>query len=136
MAKIRYRIIPRKDPVTKVVGYGASAQSYSNIGKEAVLDYAVQNSNIERSVIEQVAIGLEEAIVNFLCNGHNLQFWPLGSFRMTINSKGSQEEAEFDSSLIQKTNVRFTPSPTLKRDFSKRNVSFERIEFVEPGEGS
>lgn len=133
MGKIRYTVIPRKDPITKQMGYVASAKTYSNIGKEAVLDYAVQNSNIERSVIEQVAIGLEEAIVNFLCNGHNIQFWPLGSFRMTISSFGAETEDKFLPAMIRRTFVRFVPAPSLKKAFSKRNMSFEKA-ATESGE--
>lgn len=131
MAKMRYYAIARKSPVNKSISYYATNKIYTNINAEAVVDYAVQNSNIERSVIEQAMVGLQEGINTFLCNGHPLQFWPLGSFRITITGKGVSSPAEVTASTIKGARIVFVPSPLVKGKFNPHEVSFEKLEGEE-----
>lgn len=126
MAELKYKPIARKNPVTKEVKWYAEKVTYSNIGEREIIDYAVQNSNIERSVIEQAMIGLEEAINNFLINGHNLQFWPLGSFYTTIRSLGALMPDEFTAKNIKRLNIVFVPSPWVKGNASRELVKVSR----------
>lgn len=131
MAKMRYYAIARKSPVDKSISYYATNKIYSNIGAEAVVDYAVQNSNMERSVIEQAMVGLQEAINTFLCNGHPLQFWPLGSFRVSLGGKGAPTPREVTAASITSARIVFAPSPLLKGQFNPHEVAFERVEVYE-----
>lgn len=131
MAKMRYYAIARKSPVDKSISYYATNKIYTNINAEAVVDYAVQNSNIERSVIEQAMVGLQEGINTFLCNGHPLQFWPLGSFRITITGKGVSSPAEVTASTIKGARIVFVPSPLVKGKFNPHEVSFVKLEGEE-----
>lgn len=126
MAELKYKPIARKNPVTKEVKWYAEKVTYSNIGEREIIDYAVQNSNIERSVIEQAMIGLEEAINNFLINGHNLQFWPLGSFYTTIRSEGTVSPGDFNAKNIKRLNIVFVPSPLVKGNASRELVKITR----------
>lgn len=132
MATIKFKVVPRKNPLNKIVKYYPQKLTYSNIGPNDVVDYAVQNSNIERSVIEQAMIGLEEAINNFLLNGHNIQFWPLGSFFTTITSRGASDPKEFKPSLIRKLRINFTPSPQLKKKCTRNMVNLEMVAEKNP----
>lgn len=131
MAKMRYYAIARKSPVDKSVSYYATNKIYTNINANAVVDYAVQNSNVERSVIEQAMVGLQEGINTFLCNGHPLQFWPLGSFRITISGKGVASPEEVTTSTIKHARIVFVPSPLVKGRFNPHEVSFEKLEDEE-----
>lgn len=126
MAELKFKPIARKNPVTKEVKWYADKVTYSNIGEREIIDYAVQNSNIERSVIEQAMIGLEEAINNFLINGHNLQFWPLGSFYTTIRSEGTEIPGDFTAKNIKRLNIVFVPSPWVKGKASRELVKITR----------
>lgn len=130
MAKMRYYAIARKNPLDQSISYYATNKIYTNIGEQQIIDYAVQNSNVERSVIEQAMVGLEEAIYTFLCNGHNLQFWPLGSFRIVISGKGEITAAEVSASSITSARIVFLPSPLLKGHFNPHHIGFERIESI------
>lgn len=126
MAELKFKPIARKNPVTKEVKWYAEKVTYSNIGEREIIDYAVQNSNVERSVIEQAMIGLEEAINNFLINGHNLQFWPLGSFYTTIRSLGAESPGDFNAKNIKRLNIVFVPSPLVKGNASRELVKITR----------
>lgn len=128
MAKMRFTAVPRKNPKDKSVAYYPIQKIYSNIGANDIVNYAVQNSNIDRGVLEQAMLGLEEAVFTFLCNGHNLQFWPLGSFRIGMHGRPAPTPEEVTAANIKQTRVIFTPSPLIKGDFAKHNVSFERVE--------
>ena len=131
MAKMRYYAIARKSPVDKSISYYATNKIYTNINAEAVVDYAVQNSNIDRSVIEQAMVGLQEGVNTFLCNGHPLQFWPLGSFRITISGKGVSSPEKVTASTIKHARIVFVPSPLVKGKFNPHEVSFEKLEGEE-----
>ena len=133
MAKMRYYAIARKSPVDKSISYYATNKIYTNINAEAVVDYAVQNSNIDRSVIEQAMVGLQEGVNTFLCNGHPLQFWPLGSFRIVISGKGKgvSSPEEVTASTIKHARIVFVPSPLVKGKFNPHEVSFEKLESEE-----
>lgn len=131
MAKMRYYAIARKSPVDNSISYYATNKIYTNINADAVVDYAVQNSNIDRSVIEQAMVGLQEGINTFLCNGHPLQFWPLGSFRITISGKGVASPEAVTASTIKHARIVFVPSPLVKGEFNPHEVSFEKLESEE-----
>ena len=125
---MRYYAIARKSPLDKSISYYATNKIYSNIDASAVVDYAVQNSNIERSVIEQAMVGLQEGVNTFLCNGHPLQFWPLGSFRISISGKAETTPEKVTAASIKGARIIFAPSPLLKGQFNPHEVSFERWE--------
>lgn len=133
---MRYTAIARKNPVDKSVKYYPINKIYTNISAEAIVDYAVQNSNVERSVIEQAMVGLQEAIHTFLCNGHPLQFWPLGSFRISISGKGVPTAADVTAAQVKSARIVFVPSPLLKGKFNPHEIAFERIETREGGESA
>lgn len=134
MGKLTYKLVQRKNPIDKTLKWYPQATRYTTIGKEEVLDLAVQNSNIERSVIETAMLALQEAITTFFVNGHNIQFWPLGSFFSTLKSKGSATENGFMASDIEKLRIRFVPGPLLKKSVSLKQMQFEREEDPEPEE--
>lgn len=125
MPTIKYYIVERQNALTKTLQYYAQKITYSNIGEREIVDYAVQNSNVDRAVIEQVMMGLEEAVVNFLLNGHNLQFWPLGSFFTSISSRSSLSADTFTSANIKGVRINFVPSPMLKSWYRDSSMSFQ-----------
>lgn len=126
MAELKYKARALKNPMTKAVAWYPVKVTYSNIGERDIIDYAVQNSNIERSVLEQAMIGLEEAINNFLTNGHNIQFWPLGSFFTAIRSKGSNTEKEVTAAKIKSLRIGFVASPQLKAEAQRALVKVRK----------
>ena len=132
MPTLKYYVAERVNPVTRSKIFFAQKVTYSNIGEREVVDYAVQNSNIERSVLEQVMIGLEEAVNNFLLNGHNLQLWPLGSFFTTISSRSAGSAKAFLPSNIKGVNIRFVPSPQLRAACSPQKMSFMQAKQYDP----
>ena len=132
MPTLKYYVAERVNPITRSKIFFAQKVTYSNIGEREVVDYAVQNSNIERSVLEQVMIGLEEAVNNFLLNGHNLQLWPLGSFFTTISSRSAESRDAFIASNIKGVNIRFVPSPMLREECTPQKMSFMQAKQYDP----
>lgn len=125
MPKLQYYVIPRKNPIDKSTKFYAQARKYTSLSTKDVLDLAAQNSNVDRGLIESVMYALQEAIVTFFTNGHNLQFWPLGSFFSTIKSEGAENAAAFTAGNIKSLRIRFVPGPLLKMSSSLNNVKFE-----------
>lgn len=136
MPKLQYYVKARKSPIDKSVKYYAQVRKYTTLSTREVLDLAAQNSNIDRGLIESVMYALQEAIVTFFTNGHNLQFWPLGSFFSTLKSKGAETAQAFQASDIESLRVRFVPGPLLKMSASLNNMKFELVEPEEEEENA
>lgn len=126
MGTLRYKVVMRKNPMTKETLYYGALTQYSRISEKDIVDYAVQNSNMERATLETAMYGLEEAIKNFLLNGHNLQLTPLGTRGVYLSSRGTPTPEEFTSTCIRGAHIRFFPSPDLRRMTQKENMRFIR----------
>lgn len=120
----KYRSREHKNPITHTVKFYPEVVHYSNIGEEQLLDYAVLNSNIERSVIEQCMIAFEEAVETFLLNGHNLQFWPLGSFYTCLRGIGAERREDVQAKNVRWLTLAFVSAPHIKKMLNKQLITF------------
>lgn len=106
--------------------------------KEQVVDYAVENSNVERSVVEAAMSGLTQMISQLVLNGHNITVDGLGCFFLTNSSKGSEKEADVTADNVKKAYVRFRPCSRLKKDlaqvhlFDVTNIKYGDVETETP----
>ena len=56
----------------------------------------------------------QKVIAAKLLDGHTVELGELGSFRLTVNSKGVEREADVTAQNVTKVNIRFTPSKAFK----------------------
>ena len=61
----------------------------------------------------------QKVLTKALLDGKTVQLGELGSFQLTIKSKGVDNESEVSASLGEKVNLRFTPSIALKENLQK-----------------
>jgi predicted histone-like DNA-binding protein len=61
----------------------------------------------------------EKVIAARLLDGHTVELGELGSFRLTVNSKGADKEEEATAQNITKVNIRFTPSKAFREQIKK-----------------
>ena len=72
MGTLRYKVVKRRNPMTAAVSYGPRLLRYTLIKADDVVERAAQNSNIDRGLLEAAMVGFQEAVRNFIMNGHNL----------------------------------------------------------------
>ena len=64
--------------------------------------------------------------------GDVIQLGRLGNFRMVADSKGVENEADFNTSFFNKARIVFSPGTMLTQ--VKKNVTFEHLDLVPAGD--
>lgn len=64
----------------------------------------------------------QKVLLNFLLDGHTVQMGELGTFQLTVKSEGVENESDISASQVQKINIRFSPSASLKESISKATL--------------
>lgn len=126
MGKSTYKLISRKNPITKEYAFSASIVRYSNIGPEEVVKYAAQNSCIDEAMIKTVMTAWQQVMRMYFLNGHNVICHPLGSFISTIRSASAATEEDFTNENIRGMHLMFRPARTLRLAKSLKNNSLIR----------
>lgn len=132
MGTLRYKVVKRRSATTAAVFYGPCLLRYTLIKSNDVVERASQNSNIDRGLLESVMVGFQEAVRNFIMNGHNLQLFPLGSFCVSLTStEGVDTPEEVTARQIKSAHLWFRSSPTLNGYKSRENLRFVRVTDAE-----
>lgn len=127
MGKISYRLVQRKNPLTKDYLYYATNVQYSNIGEKDIVKYAAESSCIEAATIKSVMSAWQQVMRMYFTNGHNVICHPLGSFVSTIKSKLAASEDDWNASYIRGLYLRFRPGTELRFAKANKNNSFVRV---------
>jgi len=61
----------------------------------------------------------QKVLTKALLDGKTVQLGELGSFQLTIKSKGAENESGVTASLIEKVNLRFAPSTDMKNNLKR-----------------
>lgn len=65
----------------------------------------------------------QEVLIKALLSGKTVKLAKLGTFRLTLNTVGSDTKEEVTHQMIKKVNVRFSPSDTFKERVAKARFS-------------
>ena len=126
MGKITYKVVVRKNPVTKEYAEYATQVRYSQIPSSEIVKYAAQISCIEESVIQSVMLAWQQVMRMYFVNGHNVICHPLGSFQANIRSRGAEAEEEFTTENIRGLALSFRTGKSLTNARDLKNNSFTR----------
>lgn len=128
MGTLRYKVVKRRNPMTAAVSYGPRLLRYTLIKADDVVERAAQNSNIDRGLLEAAMVGFQEAVRNFIMNGHNLQLFPLGSFCVSLlSTEGTDTPEAVSARQIKGAHLWFRSSPTLNGYKARQNIRLVRI---------
>lgn len=119
MGVIRYKVVPKKNPIDKSVKYYAQPILYSQISKEDIIEAAQRNTSIPRSYLDMAYDALVNEVENFVMNGHSVQVPNLGTISCRINGAGAESEVDYDASYIRKAGFTFLPDPYIKKLLKK-----------------
>ena len=127
-----YKVIERKNPQRRDEApkhYGTVA-SMGSVSIEDIAGRISASCTVTRHDCLAVLSALQEQIIYCLQEGKSVRLGDLGSFRVIMNSLGSDKEEDFNTSYIKRLKVHFTPNTTLRSAISLKNagISLLRLE--------
>ncbi|MBP3774872.1 MAG: hypothetical protein ILA34_05945 [Bacteroidaceae bacterium] len=125
MGNIGFYAMERKSPKDGTKKWYATIKNYTPIDGQAVIAYAVENSHVDRAVIEAAMAGLTQVIQSFLLNGHNLTVDGLGCFFISNKSKGSEQSKDVTADSVKRLYIRFRPDRRMREEM--KQVSYHDI---------
>ncbi len=131
---LKYNVVARKNPQTKQLLYYAQLQPVTAVGLAALADAISKECTVTIHDIKAVLSALEEKVISYLQNGMSVRLGDLGSFRPTLNSRGSSTQEEFKPSNIRAVKVVFSKSSAMRYGFSLSNPTLQLMRVDEAGE--
>lgn len=130
---VKYKLVQRKD-FSEGAGsdaklWYAQGESSGNMTFEELCDEISESCTLTSADVKAALDRLTWVLSRNLQAGRIVQMGELGNFRLTIGSKGTITEDEFDTSLIKKPKVTFYPGKKLQQ--ARTETSFERIDVKE-----
>ena len=137
---VKYNVIPRKNPINKVVKYYAQMAPVNPVKLSELAESISAQCTLTIHDVKAVLSALQEHIASHLRNGNSVRLGDLGSFRAVIKCRGANTMEDFTSSNITGLKVSFVMSSPMRYLLSKQNpnVNFQVVrpndEEDEPGE--
>ena len=97
-------------PILKSIGHMTEKQVAKEIADETTLN---------PKEAEMALYQFQKVLTKAILDGKTVKLGELGSFQLTIKSKGVDNESDVTASLVEKVNLRFTPSSEIKDNLKK-----------------
>ena len=113
---IKYSIIKRKNPLKKDAPekFYAQVQTGGEDDFKSITRAVADRCTVTASDAKAVLDALMTVMSQRLANGQIVRFNDLGSFRISVSSKGMENEKDFNATKITKARIIFTPCADLK----------------------
>jgi nucleoid DNA-binding protein len=125
MGVIRYKVVPKKNPIDNSVQFYAQPELYSQISREDIVEAAQRNTSIPRAYLDMAYDSLINEVENFVMNGHSVQIPNLGTISCRIRGAGAASRDKYTTDLISKVGFTFLPDPYIKKLLKK--VQFRQV---------
>lgn len=131
---IKYKVVERENPVTRVKTYFAQVAPVEPVTLEQVVKRIEKSSTVSSADIKAVLDALQFEVIQCLQDGKSVRLGDLGSFRPTISSRSAESAETFLPSNIKRVRVQFSPSGTMLEEMSLDRLSIHRMgEEADPG---
>lgn len=122
MAKIKVQVKKQYSGVLGRSGYVTRSLRYSRISAREVVEYAAQNSGINRGQLMAAMYALEQSFENFLFNGHSVELAEIGTFRISVQAKMGESAGDGGSAAVHTRKIVYLPSVQLKHSLKEMTV--------------
>ena len=129
---IRYKIVSRKNPSTKAEKFHPALVSPAPIDSQKIIDRIEKKCTLASSDIKAVVDALEVELIDALRDGNAVRLGDLGSFRLSLRSKGVEKKEDVNASQITRMHVVFVPALRVKRalDVKTGHLQFAKTEMT------
>lgn len=125
----RFRLIERnnlgKDKDKNPKKFYAQATNNGYVSFDELCDEISEYCSLTSADVKAVMDRMNYVLDKNLKSGRIIQFGEIGNFRLSMGSLGSVAEKDFDSSMIKKPRIVFTPGAKLQT--TREQTSFERV---------
>lgn len=139
MALLKFKVVPKKNPQTGDFKYYGQKDTYTTIDDRKLLERIAANTAVPAGVIRAASDAIFDTIMNFVLNGHSVQFGDFMNLRPAIKCKmykGNKDPN--DLSLYGKLGgdnlriiIRATWRPPVRELQKPVNYEFRRIDKKE-----
>lgn len=139
MALLKFKVVPKKNPQTGDFLYYGQKDTYTTIDDRKLLERIAANTAVPAGVIRAATDAIFDTIMNFVLNGHSVQFGDFMNLRPAIKCRMRDADKEINDirtyGKLGSSNLRIIIRATWRpsvRDLQKPvNYEFRRIT---PGE--
>lgn len=126
---INFNVIQRKNPKDGSVKFYSQAKTSEYMTLDSIAENISRECTVTVHDIKAVLSALEEQITIALQNGRSVRFGDLGSFHVTLQSRGTKTKEEFTASNIERVMVRFVKSSNMRGNLlvGHKNVKFKTL---------
>ena len=112
---VTYSVAPRINPRDKEAApkYYGRVQANGDVNIREMSERIQQSCTVHKADVQAVLLALEDCITDALKGGEIVRLGDLGTLQISISSKGSVTEEEYDASLIKKARINFRPGLAL-----------------------
>lgn len=125
MGKIKYNVVPKKNPIDKSVKYYALKAPVPRIMTEQLIDYMATNSKVPRAHVPAALNAILKSVQQLTLNGHAVKVPGLGTFRPIIKSEGADSAEAFTAKHIKSVMVRFRID-SFYNDINRAGIYYEK----------
>lgn len=130
---LTYRTISRKSPKDQSLKYYPMLVSPKPIFSDQIISRIERRCTLASADVKAVTDAIEVELMDNLAEGKSVRLGDLGTFRLTLRTKGSATPEEVTADKIVGSHIVFTPSPKLRRALSVRNKTLKFTKQMAPG---
>lgn len=135
MKTVNYCVVAKINPANHESGekkYYAVVQSKGQTGIDEIAERISASTTATRADVLAVLAALEEQVIDNLESGQTVKLGDIGSFRLSVGGEGSTTEDTYDTSLIERVKVVFTPSSRMKAGLN--SLKYTKVPIKNPKE--
>ena len=124
---VTYSVSPRINPRDKEAApkYYGHVQASGDISLREMAERIQSTCTVHKSDVFAVLVALEDVITEALKSGEIVRLGDLGTFQISISSKGAATEEDYTDSLIKKARINFRPGSALMGALS--GLTFQKV---------
>ena len=132
---VNYTVVPKinpRDRESEAKFYG-NVKSSGDINIREMAERIQGSCTVTKADVYAVLVALEDVIAESIQKGEIVRLMDIGTFRVSISTKGALTEEEFNEALIKKAHIIFRPGSILKNALA--HINFTKVKrVVEPEE--
>lgn len=124
---MKYKLIERRNPANPEAApkWYASPQLSGKTTQASISKEIAGRSSLTKGDVSNVIMNLIDELPASLLEGNSVKLDGFGTFRISFSSEGAATQAKFNTSMINKAKIIFSPSSELKKLLL--DLSFEKI---------
>lgn len=129
---IKFKAIARKSPVDKSVSYYPTTESPEPVKLPTLVKSIEKITSLSSADVKSCLDALQYEIISRLKDGKSVRFGDLGTFRVSMQGKGTATAEEVQVESIKNLKVVFTPSGQIARsiEVGSPDIAFERVKSI------